>query len=140
MRDRHACKFGQTHGCQMIIDKDPRAWRSSQDFLMFLTGLSRGQAQRIIKSDSCRGEEMGHFLYGEVFFLARCRLTHFRQQEDHFHKSRWGGREIAVTERQTKPKYHKQSMEFPTRGTIISYLKLGKGSSKHYKRFSHAHE
>lgn len=91
LRDRHACKFGQTRGCQMIIDKDPRAWRSSQDFLMFLTGLSRGQAHCIIKSDGCRGEEMGHFLYGEVFFLARCRMTHFRQQEDHFHKSQRGG-------------------------------------------------
>lgn len=44
LRDRHACKFGQTRGCQMVIDKDPRAWRSIQDFLMFLTGLSRGQA------------------------------------------------------------------------------------------------
>lgn len=107
---------------------------------MFLSGLSRDGAQCIIKSDGCRGEEMGHFLYGEGFFLARCRMTHFRQQEDHFHKSWEGGREITVTERQTKPKYHKQSMEFPTRGTIISYLKLGKDSSEHYKRFSHAHE
>lgn len=95
LRDRHACKFGQTRGCQMIIDKDPRAWRSSQDFLMFLTGLSRGQVQCIIKSDGCRGKEMGHFLHREVFYLARCRMTHFRQQEDHFHKSRQGGREIA---------------------------------------------
>lgn len=95
MRDRHACKFGQTRGCQMIIDKDPRAWRSSQDFLMFFSGLSRGLLQCIIKSDGCKGKEMGHFLYGEVFFLARCRMTHFRQQEDHFHKSRQGGREIA---------------------------------------------
>lgn len=95
LKDRHACKFGQTRGCQMIIDKDPRAWRSSQDFLMFFTGLSRGQAERIIKSDGCRGKEMGHFLYGEVFFLAKYRMTHFRQQEDHFHKSWWGGREIA---------------------------------------------
>lgn len=94
LRDRHACKFGQTRGCQMIIDKDPRAWRSSQDFLVFLTELSRGQAWCIIKSDGCRGEEMGYFLYGEVFFLARCRMTHFRQQEDDFHKSRWEGREI----------------------------------------------
>lgn len=67
LRDRHACKFGQTHGCQMIIDKDPRAWRSSQDFLMFLTGLSRGQAHCIIKSDGCRMEEMGHFPYREFF-------------------------------------------------------------------------
>lgn len=95
LRDRHACKFGQTRGCQMIIDKDPRAWRSSQDFLMFFTGLSRGQVQCTIKSAGCRGEEMGHFLYGDVFFLARCRMTHFRQQEDHFHKSQQGGREIA---------------------------------------------
>lgn len=51
LRDRHACKFGQTHGCQRIIDKDPRAWWSSQDFLIFLSGLSRGQEQCIIKSD-----------------------------------------------------------------------------------------
>lgn len=84
---------------------------------------------------------MGHFPYREVFFLARSKMTHFRQQEDHFHKSRQGGREnVEVTERQTKPQYHKQSMEFPTRGTIISYLKLGQDSSEHYKKFSHAHE
>lgn len=93
LRDRHACKFGQTHGCQGIIDKDPRAWWSSQDFLIFLSGLSRGQEQRIIKSDGYGGEEMGHFPYREVFFLARSKMTHFRQQEDHFHKSRQGGRE-----------------------------------------------
>lgn len=94
LRDRHACRFGQTHGCQRIIDKDPRAWWSSQDFLIFLSGLSRGQAQCIIKSDGYRREETGHFPYREVCFLARSKMTHFRQQEDHFHKSRRGGREI----------------------------------------------
>lgn len=94
LRDRHACKFGQTRGCQMIIDKDRRAWRSSQDFLVFLTVLSRDQAWCIIKSNGCRRKEMGHFPYREVFFLARCRMTHFRQQEDHFHKSWCGGREM----------------------------------------------
>lgn len=77
----------------MIIDKDPRAWPSRQGFLVFLAGLSRGQAQYIIKSDGCRGEETGRSPYREVFFLARCKMTHFRQQEDHFHKSQQGGRE-----------------------------------------------
>lgn len=84
---------------------------------------------------------MGHFPYREAFFLARSKMTHFRQQEDHFHKKsagREGNRE--VTERQTKPRYHKQSMALPTRGSIISYLKLGQDSREHYKRFSHAHE
>lgn len=37
---------------------------------------------------------MGHFLYGEAFFLATRRMTHFRQQENDFHKSQQRGREI----------------------------------------------
>lgn len=95
LRDRHACKFGQTHGCQMIIDKDPRAWWSSQDFLVFLIGLSRGQAQCIIKSDGCRREEMDHFLDREAFCLGRIQNDTLQAAKDHFHKCQWGGREIA---------------------------------------------
>lgn len=37
---------------------------------------------------------MGRVPYREAFFLARHGMTHFRQQEDHFHKSRRGGREM----------------------------------------------